>query len=1337
MKKIIRKINRFIHKKARKKKNRKKYKEKLQSIKHNKELYDNYPLDHFGKRMKNNKLKYKLKMLTELKITITTCDQPYNLKLDNNELLINNKKHSIDGGINNLIIYEINKNQHEIYINEQFIAKIGKIINIELSENNYYKCSINIPISLNKTDKETLVNFDYIIKKYLKMDYQINILHTDYNTDLLDNFVLNNDKLNYIYVENPFFFNLGYTRNLYKYLNLSENVMFVDVDIPLEDGQICIMIKQIKEFDIVKPYNKKLIHLTKEEKYNYIKNPFIPIREPRCLFTLTGGITMFKKKVLEDCGDYEEINCYGGEDRFLDVIVSNKGYKIKKNEFYLIHLWHSKIFAIGEQHKNWRIQAEKQKKFNKKYYNCVLDLKGESISNFVKNHDDIHCNCNHNTKYIDQLIDHKKKYNGNLNLFQNNLYIDSIIMKKELKINDKILFIMGNGPSLGDIMNNPSYLKILKDNHTFGLNSAYRMYEKYNFYPTYFGCFDYIVNENHKNSFEQLVLGNNSIQEFYFIGNTEKGQNMYSEKVRQSSKFKKFDFNVVKFIDKDRKPKNPDIWLKDNTLKTIQHLGSSGCDASQIGLLKGYNKIYLLGCDCNYNEKYNDNIHRNKDNILTVTKKIDKNPNYWFDGYQQIGDKFNVPNCLVTQMRSWERLFKYYYKNENIVNLSSISKIQYFPKKKIRNLFRNSFRIGIIAIFIKKYVVFFENYINNIESKFLPNNKKHYFIITDNEKYIKDIALKKNITFTICKEDYIGWPYETLYRFKYINNIDKRGLFNRIDYLYFLNSNISIIKKEYDLIPECDHIFVKHNGFHNETFNKLAKLETLEKNKISTAYAYGNKNNNDYVYFGGGFYGATKKAFLNMSYTLEKNIESDEKNNYIAIWHDESHLNHYINNVISRKNCYILSHLYHGNGNVNKKILYSNGFRFIFLPKQNFIKDIENSKNFTNMKSQHNGKIILNKYNEKIFNSKEDLELINGYRPSEIHTIIIWDAKKNYSAAKKYINDLPIKNMNILYEKQITLTKDEEFILANSVYNKTTKGNPHLSRVKSGKLYLIIIEDTKPIYLHEKATSCWQVLNKNMKIIKEDIRLKIGGKKNSYHTAHTSYNQEEALLVLKPLNLTKYVKRPIFSSFSDFFNHLNKHTKLKYLIQRSAHEIEYSPEFFKNSKDVDILVNDYYYFKALTGARSRNTKAMRENDNGGHIQSKISIGNIEVAFDIRFIGDNYIDSNWEKDMINRRIKHTLKQNVVINIPNNSDELYSLIYNIIIQKPNPEKSKHIPRVQKLLKVTGINEELDFSNTKNIKYFLDKFMDKNGYKYKRPFDKSVKFNVDGVNKNLVVG
>ena len=527
--------------------------------------------------------------------------------------------------------------------------------------------------------------------------------------------------------------------------------------------------------------------------------------------------------------------------------------------------------------------------------------------------------------------------------------------------NDKILFIMGNGPSLKEIVYNKKCMELLKKNNTFGLNSSYRKYDELNFFPTYFGCFDFIVNENHKESFEKLVLGDNKIQEFYFIGSDKEGQNLYDKEVRDNKKFKKFDFKLIRFVDENCNPKNPETWFKDKTLKEIHHLGSSGCDASQIGILKGFNKIYLIGCDCNYDENFSSNIKKDENNILTVEAEFKENKNYWFDNYQQTGDKFNVPNCLTTQMRSWERLYKYYYKDENIINLSNKSNIPYFPKKNIKDLFN----IGIIGIFIKEYVIFFNNFINNIESKFLPNNKKHYFIITDNYEYIEELSKKNNINFTIFNENYIGWPYETLYRFKYFNKINKKGAFDNIDYLYFFNSNIRIINKEYDLIPDNDFIFVKHNSFHNCSFKEL---ENLEKSEISTACEYKeDKEKKDYVYCGGGFYGGETKAFIEMSKKLENNIDIDEKNNFIAIWHDETHLNYYINNILNKKKCNILSHLYHGNGNINNDFLIKEGFKFIFLPKDKFIKNLSQAKDFTNMKKQIHGKIILNKYNKNFF----------------------------------------------------------------------------------------------------------------------------------------------------------------------------------------------------------------------------------------------------------------------------------------------------------------------------------------------------------------------------------
>ena len=179
---------------------------------------------------------------------------------------------------------------------------------------------------------------------------------------------------------------------------------------------------------------------------------------------------------------------------------------------------------------------------------------------------------------------------------------------------DKILFVMGNGPSLGEVMNDPKRLQVLRDNHTFGLNAAYRAYEKYNFYPTYFGCFDYIVNESHKEAFENLVLTDNPIQEFYFTGNKEK-QNLYSETVRNSSKFIKFNFKTF----------HPNHYKNISTdFNNYFDPGSSGANATQIGIMKGYKKIVLLGCDCNYVEKIQgaSSYDENASHRLVMTKNL-------------------------------------------------------------------------------------------------------------------------------------------------------------------------------------------------------------------------------------------------------------------------------------------------------------------------------------------------------------------------------------------------------------------------------------------------------------------------------------------------------------------------------------------------------------------------------------------------------------------------------------------------------------------------------------------------------------------------------------------
>ena len=402
---------------------------------YNSQKFFNYQFKLFKNLDRSNyfKLKYKLNLFNN-SLVLLRCDKnTYRISIYNNDIFINNVLYRTMGKNNlTLKIFTINDNFNKVYFNDHFLLNIDNIKDIEIPNKQFYSCSINLPISLINLDYETLINLDYHLSKLISYPYQINILHIDNNIDLLDNIVLENINLNYIYVNNPYNFNLGYCRNLYKFLCLSKNILFLDVDIPLEKEQIDIMISQLLDYDIVKPYNKKLIHLSREEKYQYLKTPLIPNKDPIYLFTITGGNTLFKEKVLQDCGGYEELNCYGGEDRFLDVMILKKGYKVKKNEFNLVHLWHAKLFLKGEKRAESLVLQAKLKEFNLKYYNCTLNLNGLSLKDWIKGKTDIHCECQHKEHNVDNLILHKKKFNFNLNLFLNNQYQDSINLKPEL-----------------------------------------------------------------------------------------------------------------------------------------------------------------------------------------------------------------------------------------------------------------------------------------------------------------------------------------------------------------------------------------------------------------------------------------------------------------------------------------------------------------------------------------------------------------------------------------------------------------------------------------------------------------------------------------------------------------------------------------------------------------------------------------------------------------------------------------------------------------------------------------------------------------------------------------
>lgn len=266
----------------------------------------------------------------------------------------------------------------------------------------------------------------------------------------------------------------------------------------------------------------------------------------------------------------------------------------------------------------------------------------------------------------------------------------------------------------------------------------------------------------------------------------------------------------------------------------------------------------------------------------------------------------------------------------------------------IENLIINKriyYKIGIFTIFIGDYTIFYDKFIESINQNFFPGIKKKIFIITN-----KDLKSYKNTFILKISSKFINFPFPTLFRFKYFNKIPDSE-YKNIDYMFFINSNALILRKIYLYnlpITKYRFLFVLHNGYYNSKYYSIP----YEKNKISTAFVPYLKDYK-YNYVGGRFYGASLLDFKKMCNKLYNNILEDLNNNYIAIWHDESHINRFL--FKNKLNNYFLAGINYHIPEEDKKNKHSQNKMIIYLDKRKKIKSYPKSWKEKNIKYINNG----------------------------------------------------------------------------------------------------------------------------------------------------------------------------------------------------------------------------------------------------------------------------------------------------------------------------------------------------------------------------------------------
>ncbi|MCX7772821.1 MAG: glycosyl transferase family 6 [Clostridia bacterium] len=192
-------------------------------------------------------------------------------------------------------------------------------------------------------------------------------------------------------------------------------------------------------------------------------------------------------------------------------------------------------------------------------------------------------------------------------------------------------------------------------------------------------------------------------------------------------------------------------------------------------------------------------------------------------------------------------------------------------------------KIAILYICVGRYTIFWDEFYRSAEKYFLPEEEKNYFVFTDGEIIL---AQEDNKVIKVFQED-LGWPFNTLFRFKMFKKVEEQLI--NYDYIFFFNANMLFLDKVgHEILPMEEGLVVtEHPGF----YNKKRSDYTYETNPMSLAYI---PEAEGQVYVCGGLNGGKAKDYLELINCLEENIQKDYENNIIAVWHDESHINHYI-----------------------------------------------------------------------------------------------------------------------------------------------------------------------------------------------------------------------------------------------------------------------------------------------------------------------------------------------------------------------------------------------------------------------------------------------------------
>ncbi|MBX2866358.1 hypothetical protein KTR10_00125 [Candidatus Kaiserbacteria bacterium] len=343
---------------------------------------------------------------------------------------------------------------------------------------------------------------------------------------------------------------------------------------------------------------------------------------------------------------------------------------------------------------------------------------------------------------------------------------------------------------------------------------------------------------------------------------------------------------------------------------------------------------------------------------------------------------------------------------------------------------------------------------------------------------------------------------------------------------------------------------------------------------------------------------------------------------------------------------------------------------------------------------------------------------------TELHTFVLWE-KGEQAAVEEKIQEKFRVIQAITYNPKTLkmLGRDRVEVLTKFYHGRMS----HHGEKGMKPFVVYVVLDENPVY--EERTNAFNGTTQMVNINTFDNLQELRAGRTSF--IHGSDNTQESYENLKTLSLyTENIPvcywehwRPKFTSFEHFFETLNT-TNLSYVVLRNFDTLPEDTDYGKKN-DIDMLVEDYYLFKRITGALSYKHKRPKAHKRGGpaveyggyKVAGKVSIAGREVSVDVRFVGDNYYPRGWEEEVLKSRRAYK-----GFFVPDEEHFFYTLLYHTLVHKRNMS-DVYRKQLSQMAKERNLCEgTLSGTEAWTI---LDAFMEEKGYTYVRPDELTLPF------------